>query len=342
MGRTALIVILALTVAFGYIGSSIRGASRTLMASHMSYYDQTNARNLARLGVHRLLRFKDGQALDPSLTHPMKPSTVAFNDGCYMVDSSKSANGDTLKINSVGTFGDVNYTVKTKFLFTPKPFPGINAALAVRAINVGVTFNGNPTIDGNDHYTDGSLKASGTPVAGVATMNKTDSTTFANVGGTDIVGSPRVKVDTTTADPMAYLNTYYSSAPAGNIVTTSSGSPATWGTAANPTIVIFDSPTEVKITGNTTGYGILIVRGSLALGGTMEWNGIVIAAGNSAISFATAKGTPDVIGAIIVAGAPGTTFNMSGNPKFAYSSDAIRNARNIKALAFYKILEWFE
>lgn len=184
MGRASLFIVLALAVAFGYIGSSIRDASKNLIGAHAGYLDYTNARNIARLGVHRLLRFRDGQALkdeDRNYKVPMKPETVSFNGGEYMTDSTCS--GDTLTINSVGSFGDTSFTVHSKFLQVARPIPAAAGAMGINT-DLGTFTDPNHKlhIDGRNYDSTGTSLVGSGNMPGITVESADDSLTVKATG----------------------------------------------------------------------------------------------------------------------------------------------------------------
>lgn len=77
------------------------------------------------------------------------------------------------------------------------------------------------------------------------------------------------------------------------------------GTVGNPQIIYVNG--DLTITGNTTGYGILVVTGTLTMKGTPQWNGIVLVVGKGDLE---TSGTVSYNGDIVVA----NTVDALGNP----------------------------
>jgi hypothetical protein len=102
--------------------------------------------------------------------------------------------------------------------------------------------------------------------------------------------------------------------------------PAQLGTAANPVTVVIDSPNngataDLTLSGNTTGYGILVVRGSYYPAGTVGWNGIVLVIGQGDVQ-GNGGGNNSYNGAVFVAktrDASGNILNNLGTPIFDWS-----------------------
>jgi Tfp pilus assembly protein PilX len=92
-----------------------------------------------------------------------------------------------------------------------------------------------------------------------------------------------------------------------------------YGSVGNPQIVYVNG--DLTLTGNSTGYGILVVTGNLVLKGTVAWNGLVLVIGKGSLEM---NGNNTITGAAIIAqtlnpttgalrttiGSP--TYNVSG------------------------------
>jgi hypothetical protein len=340
MGRAALLLVMSLGVVFGIIGLSMRGSSNNLVIAQSGYFKYSEARNLARMAVHTTLR-----AYDRNLS-PI-PTSGTFNGGSYRVTTTES--GDTLWMTSTGTLADSSYTMKVKLLRTTKPFPGVNAAIGIRATPVNFSIAGHAQVDGHNYDATGATLVGSGDVAGVATMKKADSTIVKNAGGANILGVPPVSVDTTTIDPLPFLSEYKSSADYNYSSSGTYGGNNTWGTSATPVIVYCnagdDTSYSIKFTGNISGYGILVVRGNVQFNGGFDFFGLVVVDGfNTTVQFG-ASGTPQIVGGVIVAGNAGASVALKGTgntAKVKYSEDALSKAKKINKLRYYSIIEWYE
>ncbi len=78
-----------------------------------------------------------------------------------------------------------------------------------------------------------------------------------------------------------------------------------WGTAANPKINVFNGDCDF---GNSTGYGLLIVRGNLHMQGNAAFNGLILIVGQGTMTF-NGGGNGQINGGIFVA----KTRDSSGN-----------------------------
>jgi hypothetical protein len=344
VGRTALFLVLGLGMAMGFIGLQMYRSQEMATETQYAYLKYMNARNLARTSVHATLR-----AYDKGETPPTDVSTY-FNNGTFKLDSlSSSGDGDTLRIVTEGTYAESTYTMRLTLFRTTRPFPSVNAALSIRATPISsFTLSGHASIDGHNYDTSGTHPVGSGDLAGVTTMNSADAGTVTSGAGSYIGGDPPVKVDSSTADPKAFLDIYKNNADyTYNVSGTYSGQ--SWGSASKPAIVFCnagdDTSFSIKFTGGVVGYGILVVRGNVQFNGNLNFQGLVIVDGfNTVVSFGAA-GTPAIVGGIIVAGNAGASITLRGtgeNAKAVYSSEALRNARNIGRLRYYTILDWYE
>jgi hypothetical protein len=343
MGRSSMLLVMGLAVIFGIIGNNVRKGTNSLTETHSSYYKYTNARNLARLGIHRHLRYLDGIS---GVSLPHDPMECSYNGGSYSIDTLRC--GDTLTITSRGTYQDTTYTSKARLLYSTKPFPTSKSAIGVRATPVNFSISGGAEVDGRNYDATGTTLVGSGDLPGVTTMNATDSATVKAAGGSNIVGNPAVKVDQTTTDPGPFIEEYKNSA---DYIYSSSGtySGATWGSAANPTVVYCNSGDDttfsIKFTGGVTGYGILVVRGNVQFNGNFSFYGLVVVDGfNTQVQFG-ASGTPQIVGGLCVAGNAGAKVTLKGsgaNSKVKYSAQALTQAKHISKLMYYSVLDWYE
>lgn len=339
MGRAALWLVMALGVVFAVIGLSMRNSTNYLVKAQSGYLKYSFARNLARTAVHTTLR-----AYDRNLS-PI-PTSGSFNGGTYTVDNKES--GDTLWLTTKGRYADSTYTMNVKLLRTTKPFPTVNSAIGIRATPVNFSISGKAQIDGHNYDSTGTNLVGDGDVTGVATMVKADSTTVRNAGGTNVQGVPPVKVDTTTIDPLPFLNEYKSNADYSYDIGGVYNS-VTWGSSSMPAIVYCnagdDTSFSIKFTGNVVGYGILVVRGNVQFNGNFSFYGLVVVDGFNTVVQMGAAGTPQIVGGVIVAGNAGASVTLKGTGttgKVKYSADALRKARSIGKLRYYSIVEWYE
>jgi Tfp pilus assembly protein PilX len=130
-----------------------------------------------------------------------------------------------------------------------------------------------------------------------------------------------------------------------------------YGTVDNPVTVVVDSANNgatgnLSLSGNITGYGILVVRGVYSPGGTVGWNGIVLVIGQGDIE-GSGGGNNSYNGGVFLAktrDASGNLLSTLGTPTFNwsggggngifYNSCSINNANNnqtFQMLSFHEI-----
>jgi hypothetical protein len=124
------------------------------------------------------------------------------------------------------------------------------------------------------------------------------------------------------------------------------------GSSGNPQIIYVDG--DLSLTGNATGYGLLVVTGTFSPGGDVGWNGIVMVVGKGIIT-GNGGGNNGYTGAVMAAqtvnpstGVPlatlgAATYNWSGGGGngIYYSSACINQASSLsdyRAIASHELL----
>jgi Tfp pilus assembly protein PilX len=106
---------------------------------------------------------------------------------------------------------------------------------------------------------------------------------------------------------------------------------------------------DLTLSGNTQGYGVLVVTGTLNISGTVGWNGIVLVVGKGIFN---TSGTNQYNGAVVVAntvdalgnplptmGTSQVQVNGGGHGGFQYSSGCINMANNLSTFHVVAIRE---
>ncbi len=126
----------------------------------------------------------------------------------------------------------------------------------------------------------------------------------------------------------------------------------TTGSAASPVVVVVSG--DCVMSGNDTGWGALVVKGSLTMGGSVEWNGLVIVVDDTACDTDPDGGTHYTItlaggtvinGGLFMANSVGGSLGDvcmdmqgGGNGGITYDSKKVRNAA--QGLPFTPIAIW--
>jgi hypothetical protein len=84
------------------------------------------------------------------------------------------------------------------------------------------------------------------------------------------------------------------------------------GTAANPAIDVVYGNYSM---GPSTGYGVLVVTGTLTFSGNYSWDGLILVIGNGA-SIMSGGGNGEIVGGVFVANTSGSTF---GSPNVSWN-----------------------
>lgn len=129
-----------------------------------------------------------------------------------------------------------------------------------------------------------------------------------------------------------------------------------YGTATNPVTIVVDSSNNgatgnLSLSGNHTGYGTLVVRGTFSPSGTVGWNGMVLVIGQGNVQ-GSGGGNNSYNGAFFVANtrdSSGNLLSTLGTPTFnwsggggngiSYNSCAINNATSNQT---YRVLSYHE
>ena len=141
------------------------------------------------------------------------------------------------------------------------------------------------------------------------------------------------------------------------VVTGPATSLPSYGTASDPVTIVVDSSNNgdagnLSLSGNITGYGVLVVRGTYSPAGTVGWNGLVLVIGQGDVQ-GSGGGNNSYNGAVFVAqtrDASGNLLATLGTPTFdwsggggngiLYNSCAINNAtqnQTYQVLSFHEI-----
>jgi len=115
----------------------------------------------------------------------------------------------------------------------------------------------------------------------------------------------------------------------------------TYGSSTNYTTVYAwpDDPAHYNVQGlslsNVTGYGILLVKGDLTLGGGFTWNGIIIATGSVTLN---GGGNPiNITGQVFSGTSTVTDVTVNGNNVIGYDSCKVKKAWSHAPL---KVVNW--
>ncbi|MGB8475271.1 MAG: PilX N-terminal domain-containing pilus assembly protein [Candidatus Acidiferrum sp.] len=216
-------------------------------------------------------------------------------------------------------------------------------------------------VDGNDHPGCGiSTTGAGLPAVGVTNAADVAAVTsgipsnrthnYTGVDGT----TPDVKNVSSTLPPnmqsvssLQNLLSTIKNSVTQPVINGPASNPSNVGTASAPQIIYVNG--DLSLSGNTTGYGILVVTGTLTAVGTSGWNGIVLVVGTGNAQFSgntswngavlVANTTTGLAGNLTVLGPTNSGINGGGNGGINYSSGCIAQASTISTFHVIAIRE---
>jgi type IV pilus assembly PilX-like protein len=197
-------------------------------------------------------------------------------------------------------------------------------------------------IDGHDHNPTAPYDTvtAATPLAGISSPNNATPITNAITGQQidNVQGSgadPSVQTSPINLDLPAIAASWSQLADINYVGNTSSPDMSNWGTIGDLKVVHVAG--DLTTTGNGSGAGVLIVDGDFHLGGTINYNGIVIVLGN--VDVQGGGFAQNIVGGLMVQGTLTGTTNVAGNVKLLYSSAMINQ---LYSLTRYEISSWID
>jgi len=249
------------------------------------------------------------------------------NDSVDGTTNTTDSNGRVM-ITSVAT-GPNNAKAQVQIVVTLQPPPSSPATIYTKG---DVTGNGSSlTVSGNDAC------GAGTALAPIYT--KDPATTSLN-GSPTLTGSPSTpQHGTLDIDIPGYIDALKAGA---TTTLTADQNGATYGSATSYQTVYSwpDDPAHLNNQGlklqNVTGYGILLVKGDLELGGGFQWNGVIIVTGS--VTLNGGGGSPiNISGQIFSGTSTLTDVTVNGSNTIGYDSCKVKKAMAGSPL---KVVNW--
>lgn len=332
MGKTAILVVLAATLGSTLLMYNAKESAFEGERRQVDYQEEQLAKEIARAGYNLAL----GKVKRDYDSYKDLPGQSAeYQDGQYHLASS--GEGRRATIEATGEYHSKEYTIEGKVEEIYPP----NAAVYVDGSSVSANYYGNSFIISGEDTAPPSIGSaaeedlsttSRAVVAREPSVAKTlidglASMQYDNVYGqkpeADIYhGEPYFDLEKLVNDAQAAPDEYYEGDQQFN------GSD-TFGSADAPVVVVVDG--NATMSGNATGYGLLLVEGDLSLAaGNFTWEGIVIAYGDVGVSV-DYTGNAKVYGSVVMipdqfdeSEEEGTVnFEIGGNARIQYSSQAI-------------------
>jgi hypothetical protein len=248
------------------------------------------------------------------------------NDGDHLIDEPDE---DVFRVDSIGTAGGHRRRVATYLGFTSFLTAPDSAAILINQ-NPDLRISGTSRVDGRNYTVNGTLvgggdqlgmtiAAPGTPANLLATLDPSEqskilgSTPSPSLGTTAQYTQQQVDDEVTLARNSAQI------VLTGNVIAGN----RTYGTVAGPQYVVYREG-DVRIAGNVSGAGLLVVHGNLTVSGTMSWYGVVVVTGSLTCSAGTAR----IYGGTVL-GNLGNEFDLRGTADLRYSRQAIDLAMHL-------------
>jgi Tfp pilus assembly protein PilX len=293
-----------------------------------SFSDELNSS--ARKGANGVLNgystATDDQAIASGTLNGSSYSVYLTNDSADGTSNTTDANGKVL-LTSVATGPN---SAKARVEIIVEVNTAVASSPAVVYSKGDVTGNGSSlTINGSDAC---SQETALGPI-----YTKDPATTTLN-GTPTLSGSPSTpQHGTLDLDIQALID---SLKPSTTTTLTEDQSSGTYGSTNNYVTVYSDTSAPVNNQGlklqNVTGYGILLVKGDLVLGGGFTWNGLIYATGSVTLNGGGGAGI-NVYGQIYAGTSSVTDVTINGGNTLGYDSCKIKKALASQA---FKVVSW--
>lgn len=253
-------------------------------------------------------------------------SNQALGSGTYTVSVQDGGN-NRRKVVSTGTTTS-GATAQLVAFFARAGVLNVPGALYV---------NAGTTVQGSSAEVDGENECAGevNPMPGIATTSSSTSSITQN-GHPEIEGTPPIQTSTQVIDTLSiinarspYANYSYSYTGAhtdtGMNWGTPTGDPATCS-STNTIYYNMNGNNTLRISGNSSGCGVLMVDGNLDIHGGLSWYGVIIVTGN--LTFTGGGSDQTNITGAVIAGGSASTNTVGGSVEIEYCSTAVSNMNN--------------
>ena len=314
MGRAALIFVLGFIVIFGMVRNNINKTSETASTNSSEFTEKVIARNIANSAIEH------GISVFSETGNDSDYSNSDFLGGSYSADFIDL--GDTLRLLVTSTYEGIIHTSRVDMTWRITFFPDVTGGASVGGGSGLMEFNfgGNVSITGNDTNFDGT-DGPGPDMAAFTLGSDADSSALA-ADSSFLTGDPPIEINSdTTAKTVAEFVEFYATI-ADTTLSAGSYNGITFGSEANPVIVYCSG--HLDLGSGTSGYGILAVDGSLHMGGSSKWYGMVLVNSSDGLDAFSASGNPEIYGSFSLGTSDTTTtLRMTGTTDIYYSTQGI-------------------
>ena len=241
-------------------------------------------------------------------------------------------------VTAAGRRGAGNKTVTVEAV--KWPLPPVPGSVYTEG---AMSFAGNSFyIDGHDHdYTAPYDTVAGAPtLPGISTPNNpADISSQLNAQqANNVKGSgsdPSVQPSNVNLDLTAMADAWSQMADITLAGNQNNPSTSGWGTVTDLKIVHVAG--DLLLSGNNSGAGVLVIDGDFSMGGTFNWNGVILCLKD--VDIVGGGNAKQVVGALMIQGTLNDDSNVNGNVKLLYSSAMISK---LNSLTQYEISSWID
>ncbi len=325
MGRYALIIVLGFIVIFGYMTIRANRMGERAELNSTKFTEKLMARQIAHSATEYLLSLHSLNGMVDTTITRSNWLGGSFTGSITTTNYDSASMVSQVTITVTATVDEESHTTSVTLNSCNLLIPVIPAAIGLFAESVSLTMTGNARIYGTDTNIDGSsgpeeaLPAITVSEEDDSTALKTQYSSSTKLQGQG--GSPSIAVFAETdQEALQQLAAAYASIADYHLSSCA-------GFTGNVTLGSVDSPVIVHvagnctISGNLTGYGVLVAEG-VAFSGNVKWYGIVLVTNDDAGS-ASGTGNAKIYGALLIS-ASSAVLSFKGNDRVYYSSEAIQ------------------
>jgi Tfp pilus assembly protein PilX len=293
-----------------------------------SFNDELNSS--ARKGANGVLNgystTTDDQAIASGTLNGISYAAYLTNDSADGTSNTTDGNGKVL-LTSVATGPNSS---KARVEIIVEVNTAASSSQSVIYSKGDVTGNGSSlSITGNDAC------GAGTALGPIYTK---DPATTTLSGSPTLSGTPPTpQHGTLDIDIQGLINSFM---PSATSTITADQNGATYGSSTNYVTAYSDTENPPNTQGlklqNVTGYGILLIKGDLVLGGGFNWNGIIYATGSVTLNGGGGEGI-NVHGQIYAGTSTVTDVTINGSNTLGFDSCAVKKALATQA---FKVVSW--
>jgi len=361
MGRSTLIIVLGFIVIFGYVSIRMHKVAERAEENSIEYAERVMARQVANSALEYMLSLYSVFGYSDTTISKDVWLGGSFTGTIATMAYDTTSGEDSVLVSVTAEAGGQTKTCSVTLWSRDYLLPTIPAAVGISADATDLTLTGHSHIYGSDTDMDGTTSRRGwhrghgphrgwgwgggrrhhgwhhlaeppdlsDDLPGVSVSEEADSISLMDQyeGTTNIQGegtSPSIALyeETTQTDIQAVADAYESIADY-NLTSCDALGSVSLGSAAAPVVVHVSG--ECTISGNLTGYGVLIAEG-VTFKGRVKWYGLVIITGDAEADLSS-KGNSSICGALLI-GAPSADISLKGHDAVYFSSEAIQMVKS--------------